>query len=615
MTAEQPSSNLPASKNAPCWQQHTAAITALVALSTCAYWGVWRYSFVNFDDGLYVTDNPHVTGGLTAANFHWAWSSLHAVNWHPLTWLSLQADASLFGPTATGFHVTNLLLHVANSVLLLLLCRRFFSSVWPGVVVAGLFAVHPQHVESVVWISERKDVLSVLFGLLALIGYCRYAERPSAGRYLAVTVAYLASLSAKPTLVTMPFLMLVFDWWPLRRLAPPAGGKVEGDEPSESYRSSTDRWDSLRSSHPTTITQRSSLGWLIAEKIPWCVVTIGSCMVTVMAQRAGAIRDTGDFDLAYRLSNAVAGYAFYVVKAIWPADLIVFYPGPDSYPINETLLRSAALLGITALARALRRSRPYVLFGWLWFVGTLVPVIGLVQVGYQAYADRYSYFPLVGLLVIFAGAIDELARARPAGRAAAAVIAGGAIAACLALTCQQREYWRDSRSLWQHALAVTPDNFCAHRFMADLLSAEGRPSEAIEHSQAAAAAKPIRNLYVHLGQLLLEAKRYDEAIEAFQDAVRNQPNDAESHFVLGDLLLKRQRPQEAARHFEDALAWQPGWGDAYNGLATAQSLLGEHKLAQESFAAAVAAEPSNALFRNNLAGEMARTGQAARSPD
>ncbi|HVX13113.1 MAG TPA: tetratricopeptide repeat protein [Pirellulales bacterium] len=566
--------------------QVLGVVALLVGLSVCAYWGVWDFAFVNFDDGLYVADTPQVKGGLTAGNFSWAWSTLRGANWHPLTWISLQLDASLFGPAPRGFHITNLLLHACNSVLLFLLCRHFWNSIWPGLLVASLFAVHPQHVESVAWISERKDVLSTLFGMLALVSYCRYASRPSAGWYLAVTIAFLMSLLAKPMLVTLPCLMLVFDWWPLRRRAPATGAQ----SPSE------------------------SLAWKMFEKVPWFAMSVALCVVTIVGQRAGgALRSVSDFGLVYRVSNAIAGYLFYLGKTIWPTDLIVFYPPPTSYPPVDTIVRAAILLAITALVVVLRRSRPHLLFGWLWFLGTLVPVIGLIQIGQQAYADRYNYFPVVGLLIMFAGEAFEMSRRHAVARVAVGTLACAAAAVCFGLTQRQCVVWRDSKSLWERTLEVSPTNFCAHRFMADLLVDEGRLDEAVEHSQAAAAAWPVRNLYVHLAQTLTQAERYDDAIQAYEHAVQREPADADSHYMLGTLLLKRGHPSEAATHFEESLAWSGGWGDGYNGLGHAQAQAGEHEPALKSFAAAVDAEPRNAVFHNDLAVQLARMGDTTGS--
>ncbi|HWB12502.1 MAG TPA: tetratricopeptide repeat protein [Pirellulales bacterium] len=557
------------------------AVVALLLLSTWAYWGVWNYHFVNFDDGGYVETNPRVKGGLTPENFRWAWTSVTLSNWHPLTQLSWQLDATLFGPSARGFHITNLVLHVCNSILVFLLCRRFWEAVWPGFMVAALFAVHPQHVESVAWISERKDVLSTFFGLLAILLYCRYADRRSVGRYVAVTAAYLLSLLAKPMLVTLPFLLLVFDWWPLRRLTAADGGGAT----------------------------RRPLTRLILEKLPWLVFALAFSITTVLAQHGGgALRDLDDVDIRYRLSTAVAGYMFYICKAFQPTGLTVFYPPPAYFPLDATLLRATVLLLITAATFGLRRRLPYLLFGWLWFLGTLVPVIGLVQVGAQPYADRYSYFSLIGLLTMLGGAACDLARNSFAGRAATVLLGASAVAACLGLTTVQREVWRDGNHLWQHALTVTPDNYCAHRHMADLLVKEGRLGEAIEHSQAAAQLWPYQISYVHLAALLAEAERFDDAIEQYRNAVRCEPADAESHLVLGNLLLGRRRPAEAVAAFEDALAWRSGWSDALNGLATAQSLSGQHVLALRSFEAAVAGEPTNPLYHNNLGQQLARTG-------
>lgn len=558
--------------------------TALLAgLAIIAYWGIWKCQFVNFDDGVYVVDNENVKGGLTPENVRWAWTSFRASNWHPLTWLSLELDASLFGPGPNGFHVTNLFLHCVNGFMLLLVCGRIWPCVWPGALVALLFVLHPQHVESVAWVSERKDVLSTMFGLIALLAYSRYADRPSVGRYLAVMAALALSLLAKPMLVTLPCLLLVWDWWPL------------GRSPNIAFYQ----------------TGRASAAWrrLVLEKVPLFAVAVASCVVTVWSQHVGgALRSLDDLGVAERCANAVAGYAFYVSRAIWPRGLSVFCPPAASNLVLATLFEALVGLGVTAASFWLRRRQPCLLFGWLWFLGTLVPVIGLVQVAAQAYADRYSYFPMIGLLVIFAEAVRELSRVRWSGRAAAAIVSCGVVAACAVLTREQKSYWHDSQALWEHALAVDPDNYCAHQHMADLLATDGRIDEAIDHAKQALEHWPYQISHVRLAELLVQANRYEDALEQYSLAVRAEPADADSHLMLGNLLLQQDRPADAVGPFQTALAWRPGWADAHNGLGTAYAMQDEHVAARRSFLSAVEAEPANTTYLNNLGTLLARMG-------
>ncbi|HWB12503.1 MAG TPA: tetratricopeptide repeat protein [Pirellulales bacterium] len=558
-------------------------LALLAALTAFAYSGVWHFSFINFDDGLYVFNNPQVKCGVTRTSFLWAWSNLWAGAWHPLTWNSLQLDATIFGPFPGGFHAVNLLLHISNSFLLVWLCRRFWSSVWPGALVAALFAVHPQHVESVAWVSERKDLLSTLFGFVALLAYGRYANQPSVTRYLLVTFAYLLSLLAKPMLVTLPCLMLVFDWWPMRRWAAAEQGS-EAPKPC-------------------------SIGRLISEKVPWLFMSAAISTVTLFAQgTGGAVANLDELTPINRLCNAEAGYCFYIEKAFWPAKLSPFYPLPPKQPVAAVLLGSSLLLIATAVIVAVRRRLPEALFGWLWFLGTLVPVIGLIQVGGQAYADRYSYFPLIGLLILFAAFVRALWLTGWGGRTASLLLGLGAVVVCTGLTRGQREYWCDSESLWRHAISVDAENYVAHRQMADLLAEQGRLAEAITHSEEQAAHWPYQISFVHLADLLVRAGRYDEAIEQYENAVRDRPSSPNSHLLLAKLLLERGRPDEAAREFEEALAWRNGWADAYSGLATAQDRMGDREQALQSWAAAVAAEPTNANYHNQLGELRARVG-------
>jgi hypothetical protein len=438
---------------------------ALLALTAVAYLPVWGNGFVNYDDPLYVTENPDVQAGLSGPGFGWAWTNGEAPYWLPLTWLSLQADAHLFsarGPrgevvlSPAAFHGTNLAWHAAGTLLLFAVWYRMTGARWRSFLVAALFAVHPMHVESVAWVTERKDVLSGFFGALALWAYARHAESPGRLRFLAVPAAFLLSLLSKPMLMTLPFALLLLDYWPLRRWAPGRGP--------------------------------AALGRLVREKAPLFALAAAVALLTLASrERHGALVSTDEVSVPARLGNALAAYGWYLSATFWPTGLAALYPHPyRSWSAARALGGAACLLSVTALALWQARRRPWLLVGWLWFVGMLVPVIGLAQGGAQARADRFSYWPHVGLFVAVAwglGGLAERARLPCAARAAAGALALGALGA---LTWVQVGYWRNSVTLWEHALAVTADNDRAHQYLAIAYRREGRLEEAALHIAEAA---------------------------------------------------------------------------------------------------------------------------------
>jgi tetratricopeptide (TPR) repeat protein len=422
---------------------------ALALLTLAAYLPTLHNGFVNLDDGLYVTGNPHVQQGITGAGVAWALTANVANNWHPLTLLSHLLDCQLFGLDAAGHHATSLLLHLANVVLLFAVLRRLTGAVWRSAAVAALFAVHPAHVESVAWVAERKDVLSALFWLLAMAAYGRYARRPSVGRYLPVALAMALGLAAKPMVVTLPFALLLLDIWPLERLG---------------------------------------LGWkrLAVEKLPLLALSAASSLVTLHYQRT-SLAPLGLDPWSLRLANAAVSYTAYLGKLLLPSNLAVFYPIPLAIPAWKVAGAVALLAILTALAVRTARKAPWLLVGWLWFLGTLVPVIGLVQVGRQAMADRYTYIPSIGLFVAIVWGIAGLVGERRAVLATAAAVV---IALLVAGTWMQAGTWRDSVTLYRHALAVTPDNYLAHLGLAKALVAKGDGAGAAEQYRAALALRP-----------------------------------------------------------------------------------------------------------------------------
>jgi tetratricopeptide (TPR) repeat protein len=492
--------------------------------------------FVNLDDSTYVIQNKSVKAGLSAQGLAWAFTTFDSANWHPLTWLSLQLDATLWRkadgePAPAGFHATNILLHAANAGLLFLTLRALVGCFWRSAAVALLFAVHPLRVESVAWVAERKDVLSAFFGLLALWSYAWYVRGPSKQRYVVVAVFFLLSLLAKPMLVTLPCLMLVLDWWPLGR----AGSAKD--------------WSRL-----------------VVEKIPLFVLCALSSAITFLAQaEGGAVKSLQGFTLQARLENAVVTYVIYLAKTAWPTGLAVFYPHPAYGYDGKPGPSAAAVAGglvlvvvISVLAVALRRRAPYLLTGWLWYVGTLVPVIGLVQVGGQAFADRYTYFPQVGILLAVCWGVADIARVGPRVVIAAAAIAAAALAF---LTVGQLQVWQNSYSLWDHAYRVV-------------------------------GKCPI--VFVNLGECLAEKARAErdlhaaadldkKAFDYFQQAVRMDPNSWQIHIDLGNALERQSRWAEAEPHFRKVCQLDPKSPGGYSNLGNDLLHQGKQKEAKEQF--------------------------------
>ena len=506
-------------------------IALLLALITLAvYSPVTRYDFIDFDDGGYVYQNRVVQNGLTWSGVKWAFTHQLVGNWHPLTVLSHMLDCELFGLNAGRPHLVNLLFHTANAVLLLLLLLRLTGALWPSAIVAALFAWHPLHVESVAWISERKDVLSTFFELLALSAYVRHVQEKRRGLFWCAWLFFALGLMAKPMLVTLPFVLLLLDYWPLQRVS-------------------------------TANFEFSTLQRLTLEKWPFFLLTILCCGATFLAQRAGkAVVTLAAYPLPLRLANTLVSYGRYLLKTVWPVDLAIVYP-LQTHPARLGTMTAIALVvlsAITWLAWRTRRSYPYFLVGWFWFLGTLVPVIGLVQVGRQGLADRYTYVPLIGVFIaVVFGIKDLLARLRP-GFIAATVAASLTLASCLVLTESQLHYWRNSEALFSHALMVTKDNATAHSDLGQAFAREGRQNEALAEYREALRIEPnsadTRN---NLATLLDEMGKPDEALAEYRRSLRLDPFDVPANINLGMVLVQLGRLDEAIQQYTQTARLDP----------------------------------------------------------
>jgi tetratricopeptide (TPR) repeat protein len=555
---------------------------ALISVNIAVYAPVAHYEFVTWDDPQYLLDNPHVSGGLTGPGVSWAWTSGYASNWHPLTWWSHMLDVQMYGMSAGPHHVTNLLLHIANTLLLFGLLHGMTGRLGSSAFVAALFAVHPLHVESVAWVSERKDVLSTLFWMLTVWAYLWYLRRHRLGRYVVMAVLFALGLMAKPMLVTLPFLLLLLDVWPLGRV--------------------TLEWSKR---------QRSRAFELVREKLPLIALAAASSTITFIVQRqGGAVAASEALPLGDRLANALVSYMRYILQMLWPARLAAVYP--FSRPVPEWWV-VGSLLGFLALSIvAIRAARPYpyVAVGWLWFVGTLVPVIGVIQVGSQAMADRYTYIPIVGLFIIVAwGGVDLCAR-WPIRRQVLPIAGGLAIVACSVIAREQVEYWRNSLALWGHAVEVTDANFIAQNGLGEALAGQGKVDEAIAHfSEAVRLSPDFPAAQNNLGVELKRQRHFGEAIAHYSQALRTRPDFAEAHNNLANALDEEGRTNEAITHYTEALRIKPNYAEAHNGLGVAlakEARLGE---AVEHFSAAMRLKPDSVDAYNNLGIALAMQGK------
>jgi len=536
-------------------------ICTLLCLATVAvYWQTTGHDFILLDDPLYVTDNPQVRAGLTFDSICWAFTADNQTgNWHPLTWLSHLVDYQLFGPRPGWHHLVNVLFHLANTILLFLLLREMTGARWCSAFTAALFALHPLHVESVAWISERKDVLYTLFWLLAMRAYTRYARQPRPESYLHLLILFAVGLMAKPMMVTLPCVLLLLDYWPLGRLELPR------------EKAGFTGW--VRVVGPRA--------WrLIREKIPLFVLAAGSSLVTVIVQRQGGAAAPLDLiPMKLRLANALTAYVNYVGQMLWPRELTVFYPlvaGREAPFTPQVWIAGAVLLLLTALFLVRGRRSPHGLVGWLWFIGTLVPVIGLVHVGSQSMADRYTYVPLIGLFIGITWGASRLTaglRHRRILLVAAAMIVLPVLTVCSWI---QVGYWKDTISLFSRTLEVTERNSMAHLMLGVEHLNRGNLDEAELQFLELARLKPSLSLARHnLGAVYANRGDLDQAADCFRQALEMEPGSVDGHFELGTVLARQQKYAEAIDHFESALKIDHGHAGARDSLQRTRALLPE----------------------------------------
>ncbi len=560
------------------------------------------HGFVNFDDNHYVYENARLTSGLTTEAIAWAFATTDANNWHPLTWLSYLLDFEFYGLKPWGYHLTNVLSHAAAAILLFLVLRQMTADLWPSAFAAAVFAVHPLHVESVAWVAERKDVLSGLFFMLTLAAYVGYARRPfSLLRYLAVVVLFVLGLMAKPMLVTLPFVLLLLDYWPLKRMAK---GPCHGETPPHFNGGALG--SGKRSSNV-------ALGWrLVAEKLPLMVLSAASCVATQLAQGT-AVQSMDKFPLVSRIENALVSYVAYVGKFFYPLGLAVFYPYPGSgFPIWKVAGAVLILAGVTAGAVVYWRRCPSLLVGWLWYLGMLVPVIGLVQVGEQAMADRYTYLPQIGLAIALAWGAKRVLDRWPSRAWLGGVASALLLAALMGCSWQQTSYWRDSETLWAHTLDCTSRNTLAEINLGVLLYAQGHVDDAARHFQNALDIEPddamTRN---NLGIALYDKGHVADAITQYRKALEVDPLYAEAHNNLGNALLAEKEIDEATAEYREALKIRPDYVDAGYNLGLLLHRQGKLPEAIAQWGELVRLRPDSTVVLDRMAWVLATSPQAS----
>jgi tetratricopeptide (TPR) repeat protein len=605
---------------------------ALLLVTLGVYSQVAHFEFVNYDDPDYTTDNPHIRGGLTPANVGWAFASSYAANWFPLTWISHMLDRKFFGSDAGRQHLTNLALHLLSTLLLFALFKRMTGWRAASAFVAFAFALHPLHIESVAWIAERKDVLCALFWFLTMWAYLNYVAQPTRWRYALVAVAFGCALMSKSMAVTLPFALLLLDVWPLRRFAMMTGGAGSGTKRGAG---------SPKLTHGAGRGAGSVRG-LVVEKLPLIAMAIAVSVVTFLVQRGGgAVID--NIPLGLRIANALNSYVVYLLQFFWPANLAVFY-SYEPIPAWQAGLAALILASITAFAIRRRTTQPYLAVGWFWYLGTLLPVIGLIQVGVQAHADRYTYIPAIGIAIMLAWGFEDLVAARRWLGPPVTVIGILVCAGWVTLTWRDLKYWHDSVGLFERAIAVTSDNYLAYSNLGaafrqagrngdaiasyqralsikphfadaqdglgEALTAEGRVEEGMAHLAEAVRLEPESVIaHINLGSAFSKSGRAREAADQYRIALQLDPESAEAHCGLGVALAEQNRLQEALPQLFESVRIKPDYADGYYNLGRVLGLLGRTDEAMTQFSTAIRLQPDNAEAHYNMGTALATRGR------
>ena len=548
-----------------------------VIIILIVYWQVRNFEFTIYDDGVYVYENHHIQDGLSINSIIWAFKSMYAANWHPLTWMSHMADISLYGMNPGQHHLTNVILHIINTLLIFYLFTHIAGSLWSACFIAALFALHPLHVESVAWVSERKDLLSALWGLLTLISYVRYVKQLKLKWYLLALIFFTASLMSKPMLVTLPIILLLWDHWPLKRF-------------------------SFYSSSIRNELNAVSIWRLILEKIPFFLLTASSGIVTIIAQKSGgAVASLDIFTLDIRIGNAIVSYSQYIGKMFWPCGLAVFYPHPGKLPLWQIIGAFLLLMVISVSVIRYGEKHPYLMIGWLWYLIMLVPVIGLVQVGSQAMADRYTYLPLAGLFIMITWGTPELLSRLQHSKVVLGSFAIATICILALITWIQVSYWKNDSTLFQHALDVTQNNYLAHNNLGLALARKGKLSEAVFQYSKSLHIKPSqKRVHNNWGIALAKQGKPDEAITHFHSALHIDHSFKDAHNNLGFVLAGQGKLDKAIEHYHLALRKDKSFTRARNNLAHALFLQGRIEEAAYHYSETLRIDPHDDIARTNL---------------
>jgi tetratricopeptide (TPR) repeat protein len=559
-------------------QPETIICLFLVLVTGAVYLQVWNHEFVGYDDDYYVSENARVQKGLTLDNLIWAFKTNHTGYWHPLTWLSHMLDVELFEMQSGRHHMTSVVFHILNSLLLFFVFRKMTGNVWQSGFVAVMFALHPLHVESVAWASERKDVLSMFFWMLALWCYARYAEHPQIKRYLPVMGFFVMGLMAKPMVVTLPFVLLLLDYWPLKRI----------------------QFNTLNKD--TAISAwLSSAGFLILEKAPLFILTLASCFMTFFAQKQRVLASSAIHPFSVRVGNAFVSYLEYIQKMIWPDNLAVLYPHPGTISRWHFIAALILLISISFLAIRYLKKFPWLGVGWFWYLGTLVPVIGIVQVGVQALADRYTYIPLTGLFIIFAWGTPQLMAGWRHRTIVISAICAVLFPILATVSWIQAGYWLNSRTLFTHTLDVTSGNYVIHNNLGLELAGLGRADDALKHYREAIKINPDFEIaHINLGKALLLKGQVNESVRYYRALLEIKPAYAGVHHNLGLVLLRKGDTENAILHFQEALRIKKNYAEVYNSLGAAMLSKGEIKKAISQFRQALRIKPDFYVAQKNL---------------
>ena len=552
-------------------------ISFLLVLSILIlYWQVSGFEFVGYDDSQYIALSSKK---ISADSIAWSFRSIDAANWHPLTWLSLMMDYNLYGSNAGGYHVTNLLFHIVNTLLLFFLMNKMTGTIYRSAFVAALFALHPLHVESVAWVSERKDVLSALFWLLTMYAYFLYAKKPHITKYFSIIILFALGLMAKPMLVTLPFVLLLMDYWPLERMKL---GQITNDDDSNA--------------------EKKSLSFLILEKVPLFVLTFFSCIITYIAQnKYNAVVSFQHISFPSRILNAFNSYASYLEKTLYFQTLSVFYPYPSSFNLAEVAGSVLLISSITTLVIIGIKKAPYLAVGWLWFFGTLVPVIGFVQVGSQAMADRYTYIPLIGIFIGMSWGITQSLQNIKYRKAIAVLAIVFFMPIVMYATYHQVKIWKNTLSLFGHALEFNWKNYRAYNIAGVAIAQSGDDAKALHYYHMALKINPEYDpAYINAGNVLKKMGRLDDAMNCYRKALQINNKSAEAQYNLGIVFILKNKPEEAIIHLTESLKIKPDDADAHNNLGVALMRMGNIKEGLEHFQRALNFKPDSSEFQKNV---------------